>query len=242
MSRPAVRSAGLLCYGERTGLPTLLSATADLSSILPFDAVQAHFSDVVECSEMRLAQLDRIMSECRSDMFLLATNCATRAKQLFVPNLDTAPLFPFLGSSDPKVIHAFGDLIGEPAIKDIYACRCTVNGQLVASLLISHVFPNDLYIGMITFADPSKPLHENQRKSVMQRHKGLGLLPTFMGRVERCAQSRKCDRITLVANETSQMTLFAKYGFAVDNYEVAQQKVSSGKLIPMNKTVSQAAT
>lgn len=216
-------------------------ANADLSSVLPFDAIEAHFDDAVARSEMRLPQLHEIMIECRSAMFLLATNCAIRAKQLFLPTLDMVPLVPHLQNEDPNVIHTFAELIGEAAIKDIYACRCTVNNQLVASLLISHVFPNDLYVGMVTFTDPSQPIAEGERKSVMQTHKGLGLLPTFMDRVDQCAQSRTCDRISLVANETSQMTLFSRFGFDVDDYPVAQQQVSLGKLIPMNKIVSQTA-
>lgn len=73
----------------------------------------------------------------------------------------------------------------------------------------------------------------------MQEYEGLGLLAEFLDRVELCAKKRGCQHITLVANEFSQMKLFEEYGFTVDSYPLAQQQVSSGRLIPMHKLVSQ---
>ncbi|WP_146446254.1 hypothetical protein [Botrimarina colliarenosi] len=213
------------------------SATADLSSVLPLGGIQTYFGGTVERTELPISQLDIIMSECQSAMFLLATNCAIRAKQLVKQNLDLSPLVPYLEKRDPRVIHKFEELIDDEAIRDIYACRCTFDNELVASILLAHVFPNDLYIGHVEFADPSQPIPIHQRKSVMQTHRGLGLLSPFMERVDLCAQHRFCDRITLVANETSQQHLFERYGFSVDDYPAAKQQESEGKLIPMHKTV-----
>ena len=214
-------------------------ADKELESVFPFDAINAYFSGQVARTEMRLGDLDKIMELCFKDMFLLAINCASRAKQLFVPELDMVPLVPQLNASDPRVIHSLSKLLGHKAIDDIYCCRCTVEDQVVASLLIAQVYPHELYIGMVTFADPSKPIPTEKRKSVMQKYKGLGLLAEFVYRVEACAIARGCDNITLVANETSQMHLFQKYGFRVDDYPVARQKVAEGRLIPMHKAVPQ---
>ena len=213
----------------------------ELSSVLPFDAINAHFSGQVVRSELRLDDLGEIMRLCPKDMFSLAINCGIRAKQLTRPQLDLIPLGPQLQTSDPRIIQTLSRLLGQNVLDDIYCCRCEVDGEVVASLLIAQVYPLDLYLGMLTFADPSKPIPPEKRKSVLLRFKGLGLLGEFVKRLEACAIARGCDNITLVANETSQMSLFQKYGFAVDAYQMARDQVAEGKAIPMHKAVIKRA-
>lgn len=174
-------------------------------------------------------------------MFSLAINCGIRAKQIYQPELDMTSLVHDIESRNPKILNTLGSLFRQDAIDDIYCCRCTVDGQLVATLLIAQVWPCDLYIGMVMFADPSQPISPDHRKSVLQKFRGLGLLSKFMERVEACATARGCRNITLIANETSQMSLFAKCGFKVDPHPSAQMQLAEGKAIPMHKAIAYRA-
>lgn len=210
----------------------------ELAAVLPFDEIRGYFSKEVTREELRKADIALIMQKCSSDVFSLAINCGIRAKQIYKPDLDMMSLVPDIQSSNPKIINTLGSLFKEDAIDDIYCCRCTVDGQLVSTLLIAQVWPCDLYIGMVMFADPSQPIPPNHRKSVLQKFRGLGLLSKFMERVETCATARGCRNITLIANETSQMNLFAKYGFEVDPHSSAQTQLAVGKAIPMHKAIA----
>jgi hypothetical protein len=210
----------------------------DLAEVLPFEQINARFAGRVIREELRKADLDEINRQCRSDMFSLAINCAIRAKQFYKPDLDMAPLVPQIQQGDPAVLGKLTAMLKEDALADIYCCRCTIEGQLVSSLLIAQVWPRDLYIGMITFADPSKPIPPEERKSVLQKFQGLGLLPTFLKRVESCAVARGCKNITLIANESSQSGLFGRFGFTIDDHPGAKQAVNDGRAIPMHKTIA----
>jgi hypothetical protein len=209
----------------------------ELAAVLPFEEICSRFSKPVVRDELRKAELAEINKRCRTDMFSLAINCAIRAKQFYQPDLDMMPLVPETQNSDPLVLQKLAALVKADVLDDIYCCRCTVGGELVASLLIAQVWPRDLYLGMITFANPSKPIPVEQRKSVLQKYKGLGLLPTFLDRVEKCAIVRGCENITLIANETSQATLFGRFGFVVDDHLSAKTSVAHGKAIPMHKPI-----
>jgi len=135
-----------------------------------------------------------------------------------------------------------GKLVDAEIIQDIYCCRCEVKDEtlrdpLVAAVLIARIYPRDLYIGNFTFRNLYLPLPKELQKSVLHTHKGLGLLPTFMTNVDKYAAAHQCKNITLVANETSQSILFAKYGYSIDEYEVAQRAMTAGQTIPMSKAL-----
>lgn len=227
----------------RAAKPSATSDAAPLRAVLPFDSIKSHFSNKISRIHMGLDDLDTICRLCPSDMFLLACNCAIRAKNLYRPEIDMMPLVPFIEQRNPSVIKPLGVVLGQEAIEDIYCCRCSVEDKslqdtLVASLLVAQVYPRDLYIGMVTFADPSAPISPDHRKSVLQKYKGLGLLREFLGRVEACAVARGCCNITLVANELSQTQLFERHGFRIDSYPAAENARLAGRLIPMHKAVS----
>lgn len=152
----------------------------ELAAVLPLNEIRTYFSSEVAIEELRKTDIDRIEKECASDVFSLAINCAIRAKQIYQPDLELSPLAPYIPSRNPKILNTLGLLLGQDAIDDIYCCRCTVNDQLVASLLIAEVWPCDLYIGMVMFADPSQPIPAEKRKSILQKFRGLGLLSKFI--------------------------------------------------------------
>jgi hypothetical protein len=209
----------------------------ELAAVLPLNEIRTYFSSEVAIEELRKSDIERIEKECASDVFSLAINCAIRAKQIYQLDLDLSPLAPYIPSRNPKIHRTLGSLLGQDSIDDIYCCRCTVNDQLVASLLIAQVWPRDLYIGMVMFADPSQPIPAEERKSILQKFRGLGLLSKFIERVETCAAARGCRNITLIANETTLMMLFSKYGFEVDKHLSAQTQLAEGKAIPMHKAI-----
>jgi hypothetical protein len=210
----------------------------ELAAVLPLDDIRTYFSNEVAIEQLRKTDIDSIENECASDLFLLAINCAIRAKQIYQPDLDLNPLAPYIPLRDPKIHRTLGLLLGQDPIDDIYCCRCTVNDQLVASHLIAQVWPRDLYMGMVMFADPAQPIAAEKRKSSLQKFRGLGLLSKFIERVETCAAARGCLNITLIANETTLMTLFSKYGFEVDSHPSAQIQLAEGKAIPMHKAIA----
>ncbi len=209
----------------------------ELESVVPFEEISAHFTVPVERIDLRKTDLGKIASLLPADMFSLATHCAIRAKQLYKPDLDFSTLVPCIERGDPMTIVKLATVLGAEALEDIYCCRCSVGSEVVTGLLVAQVWPRDLYIANVVFADPSKPIPPAQRKSVLQTHRGLGLLKTLMERLEACAIARGCENLTLVANETSQSQLFGRYGFAVDDYPNAHDAVLAGKLIPMHKKV-----
>jgi hypothetical protein len=111
----------------------------DLAGVMPFEAIKAHFAREVRREELRKADLAEINKRCRPDRFGLAVHCAIRAKQLYKPDLDMMPLAVPIQQGGPALLTKLTAILKEEALDDIYCCRCTVDDQLVASLLVAQI-------------------------------------------------------------------------------------------------------
>jgi len=62
----------------------MAAATPELSYVLPYEAIQAHFAGTeIRKEEYDLSHLETIIYLCDNDMFMLATNCGTRLRQVY---------------------------------------------------------------------------------------------------------------------------------------------------------------
>lgn len=154
--------------------------------------------------------------------------------------VDPRCLAKHFNNQDPNLHKAISSLLKIEVIRDIYYVKgwkgIKKHSALVVELLVAWVYRNDLHLADITFVNPDQPIPKSQRYA-LQTHKGLGLLPTLMGNLEKKAKELKCDQITLTAATSDQMNLFGRYGFVVEDTPLGRFAVTTGNAIPMEKDI-----
>jgi hypothetical protein len=113
-------------------------------------------------------------------------------------------------------------VIGAPVVHDLSYSRCTIDDPaleepLAAYLFVARVYPNDVHVADMSFANPYLPIPPERRRFKFQRFKGLSLLGTLLARAEAHAAEQGCDYLTLNAATDDLVPLFTKYGFVVED-------------------------
>jgi hypothetical protein len=205
-----------------------------MNSILPFGDIKRRFDKPVQLDQKGLDRFGEIAAHDSNGIL----NTAFTVWQRHVrKNPSTGPdaVREYVQQHGGSFLDAAGAVIGQPIIRDISFSRCTVedpalDDNLVAYLLVAHVFPNDVHIADVTLVNPYKPIPPKRRKHKFRKYKGLGLLGTVLLRTEDYALANGCDYITLTAAADDLVPLFGKFGFAVEGDEVAclamEKKVS----------------
>ncbi|MCI0459623.1 MAG: hypothetical protein L0Z62_21955 [Gemmataceae bacterium] len=107
----------------------------------------------------------------------------------------------------------------------------------VATSCAAHIFSDELHLYDIAMADPRHPISKRARKSTLREHRAFGLLPDVMANLFAAARERGCRLITLTAGERPLGDVFSRYGFAVEDSDLARQGMDHGIGIPMEVVV-----
>jgi hypothetical protein len=144
-------------------------------------------------------------------------------------------------SKDPYLYRYISDGLGIEVIRDIYYAKAWQNVRkgrnIVAEVLVACVYRSDLNLADVTFVDRSAPIPKAERKSALQSHKGLGLLPVLLENMEKVAEGNGCEQLTLIAGTRDEMNLFASHGFSVEDSDLARFGMKLGVAIMMERNV-----
>ena len=188
----------------------------EISEILPTNLIGMMFPGrtlIVE--SVGLAGIDLLAKAQGDAMFALAGNIYNRARINRWANCDFGLLDSRMNAHDPYLHEGLSKLLGEPAIKDIYWTKVSINDdalcdRTVAEILVSHVFLNDIQLGKILLQNPYK-----RSMTRGKEFKGLGLFGEVLRRMKEFGSERKCGQISLTALSADTVRFFQGFGFNV---------------------------
>jgi len=147
----------------------------------------------------------------------------------------------YFQKSDANLYKAISTLLGVEVIRDIYYVKGWASkkkkSNVVVELVVARVYRNDLLLADVAFMDPARPIPMGQRRFALQTHKGLGLLPTHLGNMQRKAEELGCEQLTLTAAIRDLVDLFSSFGFVVEDSEMGRRGMQIGHGIPMERDV-----
>lgn len=198
-----------------------VSEVAPLHAILPLAEVERCFDKPVRLEQLGIDRLGEVVA--RDPNALL--NTAFTVWQRYVarqPAADPEAVRAHIRRHGGSFLEAAQAVLGEPVIKDLSFSRCvledpTLEDHLAAYLIVARVYPNDVHIADMNFANPYKPIPPERRGFKFRRYKGLSLLGMVLGRIEAYARGQGCDYLTLTAAADDLVPLFAKHGFRVED-------------------------
>ena len=195
-----------------------------MQTILPFEEIQNQFDKPIRLEQMGMDQFEKIVAHHPHRILNTAVTVWRRYLERN-PSTNPEAVQDYIRAHGGSFLEAAAAIIGEPIIQDIAFSRCTLEDpaladHLVAYLLIARVFPNDVHVADLHLMNPYKPIPPKLRRYRFRKYKGLGLLGTFVARIEAYAVAHQCEHITLTADADDLVPLFGKFGFLVEDNEV----------------------
>lgn len=216
----------------------------ELHEIFPHSELAKRLGIQVHVEEYTHRDLNALARVKGSGMLAMGLNLWNRIVQRkLVKGLKPQAIAPWVKRQDPFLFRGVESAIRRSAFLELYYLRATIsppiNGEEeVAEFFVGRVFPNEVILEDISIIDPRHPLAPDEQKSEFHIYRGLGLLPTVMANLETYAIERKCKFIALTAGRTSNVPMFQRYGFQVENNRFARDCLKEGVNIPMEKSLS----
>ncbi|MBI3837742.1 MAG: hypothetical protein HY288_07385 [Planctomycetia bacterium] len=196
-----------------------------MNSILPIDQIESLFDKPIRVEQMGLDRFGDIA--VRDPDGVRKTAFAVWSRHVRKnPSTNPDAVHEHIQKHGGTFLEGASVIVGEPIIKDIAFSRCKIDdpaldNQFVAYLLVARVFPNDLHIADLNLVNPYKPIPPKLRRYKFRKFKGLGLSGTVLARAEAFAVSKQCDYVTLTAADDDLVPLFRRFGFVLEDDEVA---------------------
>ncbi len=209
-----------------------------LEEILPIENIRNKFPGVQLSTiggRQKLPELERQISDKLHHIGMQQWDRLLENKV----SLRSIDISDYANNSKAGVLKFISNKIAQPLVKDISYQRATaiLNGQeeIIAEILIAHLYPNDLHLADIEYKDPNKPLPEDQVIG-FKKYKGLGLIEDTIERLKKVGKELGCSTITLTAANIPLKNLFSRYGFRVSNTRVGRFHKEQGTelTIPMD--------
>jgi hypothetical protein len=212
-----------------------------LSDALPRKQLVERFGSKLILAEFGKPELKTIVELKPQSLHAIAGSVWNRIVARKWHDVDPRIFGRQFGRKDPYLYQHISESLGIEVIRDIYYAKAWQNARkernVVAEVLVAWVYRNDLNLTDVTFIDRSAPIPKAQRKSTLQTHKGLGLLPVLLQNMQKVAEGNGCEQLTLIAATRDEMALFARHGFKVEDSELARFGVESGVAIMMDRNV-----
>lgn len=212
-----------------------------LSEVMPRQQLAARFGSKLTLVEFGKPELKKIVEMKPQSLHGIAGDVWNRIVARRWHDVDPKMFSRQFDKKDAYLYQNISDRLGIEVIRDIYYAKAwqgTRKGSnVVAEVLVAWVYRNDLNLADVTFVDRSAPIPKNERKSALQTHKGLGLLPVLLKNMEEVAGGIGCEQLTLIAGTRDEMNLFASHGFKVEDSDLARFGVKIGAAIMMDRNV-----
>ena len=212
-----------------------------LSEVLPKQQLVERFGSRLILVEFGKTDLKKIVEMKPQSVHGIAGNVWNRIVTRNWHSVDPKMFASHFDTRDPHLYRYISDALGAEVIRDIYYAKAWEKVRrgrnIVAEVLVAWVYRSDLNLADVTFIDRSAPIPKAQRKSALQTHKGLRLLPVLLNNMEKVAKGNGCEQLTLIAGTKDEMNLFASHGFSVEDSDLARFGVRMGVAIMMERNV-----
>lgn len=153
-------------------------------------------------------------------------------------NVNPRAMAKYIDNQNPMLYKAIEEHIKATILYDLYCMHLAVDDiQLdynqCCEMCLAYTYPNDIVLADVTFINPYKPIPEEKRRYSCTHFEGLSLLPALMDRLKDYAKEHSIDKIILTAAHADLIPLFKKYGFVVDESEIAKFALRVKACIPM---------
>ena len=196
-----------------------------MNSILPFGEIERRFDKPVQLEQLGIDRIDDIAA--RDPNGILNTGFTVWHRHV-QKNRTTNPeaVRDYLQTHGGTFIDGANADSRLPIIRDISFCAVRIDDpalddHLVAYMLIALVYPNDMHFADLNLVNPYKPIPAKRREYKFRKYKGLGLLKTVLERAEAYALAQGCEYLTLTAATDDLVPLFTKFGYTVEDNQVA---------------------
>jgi hypothetical protein len=204
-----------------------------MHSLFPIAEIRDKFDSPVELQQFGLNEYNEIVRLKAGAIAGLALNVWNRIVHSDTHDVNPMALSRYIDNAnpndpqvDPQIVCGIEEVIGAKVIRDISYSRCTLNDsassddELIAELLIAHVYPNDLHWADVHFRNPRQPLSKRDRRFKFREFRGFGLLSKVAARITAYASAQGMDYITLTAAANDLVPLFATHGFTLETNEM----------------------
>lgn len=209
----------------------------ELTDLIPLNQIEAALQQPLRVERLGTADRQRFLRRDPDALFGIAAAAWHHLVEAGHLKVDPMVMRAYFIRSDPGLAKAIEGLIGEPLFKELGFLEAVVDHSdspfVVATSCAVHLYSDELHFYDINVADPRRPIGKARRKSPSQHHRGFGLLPVIMANVLTVASERGCSTITLTAAYRPLVSVFERYGFAVEDNELARRALASGVGIPM---------
>ena len=192
-----------------------------MHSILPFDEIKSRFDKPLRLEQMGMDRYSDVAA-CDPNGLLSAALTVWQRHVRRNPATDAGAVRDYIRQHGGDFLSAVQAIVGSPVVRDISFSRVTIedaalDDHLIAYLLVARVYPNEVHIADMSFANPYKPIPPEHRRYKFQKYKGLHLLGSMLARAEKYATDNECAYLTLNAATDDLVPLFAKFGFTVED-------------------------
>jgi hypothetical protein len=212
-----------------------------LKNVIPTDEIEKQLDQKINIKEYGFESINQIAELTPTTCRQIGLTVWDKIVEMGKHSVDPMAISNYVQSGEPKLHMKIENIIGKKIINDIYYATGEISGGFddnqVFEILLSHVYPNDLYLADIFIKNPNYPIKESERKSILQTHRGFGLLDIVMKNIDLLATELECERISLTASFLEQVDLFKKYGFQVRNSPAGKAAMEYGMGIPMEKNI-----
>jgi hypothetical protein len=212
-----------------------------LTDIVPLDQIQRVLGAKLRVRHLATSDWRKFLPIDRDALFGMAASAWHRLVESGSPKVDPMAMRSYFQAWDPHLAEAMEGVIGRPLLKELGFCEATLEHSgapfVVATSCVAQLYSDELHLGDIGLADPSRPLTRSKQKSPSHGFHGFGLLSTVMANLFEAASERGCRSITLTAAHRPLVRVFERYGFAVENNDFGKRALRSGISIPMESPV-----
>lgn len=190
---------------------------APLSKAVPVGAITRLFPEARE--EVLATNVDTFLINCARDV---SSTCMFIWDEMVHRGVAKQPfkIAPIV-NNDFKGIHSFVEReLGRPPITDAYAAKFfnDFGEKPFADVVLTETYPADIHISDVEFSDNRKRVNEGYRG-----YRGLHVFGEFIARLKEVAESRECERISLLCAFPPLYDVFTRHGFKLGETVMAKR-------------------
>ena len=188
-------------------------------------------------------ELSKLVKKEPMMMFEMSLSVWNRIIQFKLKDVNPNALSDYIDKQDPMIYREISRIICEPVFYEVLFFELKINDpklryNCIHEITVGRVFPNDIHLADIEFTNPYEPIPKFLAKSPNQIFKGLGLLGQQIDRLVEYAKKNNCGFVTLTASSINEYELFKKYGFQLEDSDIAEIGLKSGSGIPMDLKIN----
>jgi len=212
-----------------------------LSDVVPLAKLEAAIGEPLSAERINSSDWRQLAARDGESLFGVAGRVWHLAVTEPASKLNPLALARYFRDQDPALPGEVQKAVGRPLFKEFGFMEATISKNakpfIVATSLIVHLTEAELCWYDIGMANPAKRIPKRRRCSPSQHFRGFGLLGDVVSAVFAAAQERGCSVVSLTVAFGPIVPIFERFGFRVEDNELARISRINGVSIPMSAPV-----